>query len=107
MRKFIRRDGPPVDQSDGDVPQRGGPISDKLSAQVCSASNDAVEYIDRVILDLQDLRNMLRSEGERLDHEVNSYLKLSHAARTAARPVAEGLAKLKIVPGNFDRPAAE
>ena len=107
IRKFIRRDAPPVRQSDGELQQRVEPISDRRSAQIHSASEDAIACIDRVILDLQDVRNMLRSEAERLHHEVNNYLDLSHAAKIAARAIAESLAKSRIVPGNLDRPAAE
>jgi hypothetical protein len=107
MRNFIRRDGSVVRQADGEVSQASEPASDMLRVQLQLASNDAVECIDRVILDLQELRNTLRREGERLERAVNSYLDLSHAAKKTAREIAENLAKWKMVPGNLDRTAAE
>jgi len=107
MRNFVRRDASIVRQTDGEASPTSEPVSDRLRRQLQLASNDAVECIDRVILDLQDIRNTLLHEGQRLEHAVNSYLELSHAAKNAARAIAENLAKWKMAPGNFDRPAAE
>ncbi len=42
-----------------------------------------MEEIDRVILELQSVRDMLRKEGDRVSREVAGYASLSHAAMTA------------------------
>ena len=107
MRKFIRRDACLAHRIDNGVPQTDEPAAGKLNAKIYSATNDAIECMDRIILDLQDVRNTLCREGECLEREVNNYVNLSHTAEIAARLIAENLAKLKMAPGDFDRPAAE
>jgi hypothetical protein len=54
-----------------------------------------MEQIDRVILELQGVREMLRSEGERVTREIAGFASLNHAAMTAMRVVAESLAQWK------------
>ena len=107
IRKFIRRDGLPVERMSSQAPEAGALATDGLRAQIRSTSNDAMECIDRVISDLQEVRHMLGRERERLEREINHYANLSQAAQNAARAIAESLAKLKMTPSNFERPAAE
>jgi hypothetical protein len=107
IRKFIRRDGLPGERMSSHAPEAGALATDGLRAQIRSTSNDAMECIDRVISDLQEVRHMLGRERERLEREINHYANLSQAAQNAARAIAESLAKLKMTPSNFERPAAE
>jgi hypothetical protein len=48
-----------------------------------------------VILELQGVREMLRTEGERVTREISGFASLNHAAMTAMRVVAESLAQWK------------
>jgi len=107
IRKFIRRDELPVERMTSQAPEAGALAADRLRVQMGSTSNDAIERIDRVISDLQEVRHMLRRERERLENEINNYANLSHAAQNAVHAIAENLAKLKKTPSNFERPAAE
>jgi vacuolar-type H+-ATPase subunit I/STV1 len=107
IRKFIRRDELPVERMSSQAPEAGALAADRLRAQMCSTSNDAIERVDRVISELHEVRHMLCRERERLEREINSYANLSHAAQNAVRAIAESLAKLKKTPNNFERPAAE
>ena len=107
MRRFIQPDEPLIHQTDDEAQQTRGPTADKLRALINSTSNDAIDCIGRLILELQDVRNNLRHEGERLEREINSYVHLCDTARLAARAIAESLVKSKTAPGEFDRSAAE
>lgn len=106
IRKLIGRDELPVERVSSQAPEAGALAADRLRAQMGSTSNDAIERIDRVISDLQEVRHMLRRECERLEREINSYANLNHATQNAVRAIAENLAKLRKTPSNFEHPAA-
>ena len=105
--EISQRDVPLIHQTDDEARQTSGPAADKLRALIGSASNDAIDCIDRLILDLQDVCTNLRHKGERLEREVNSYVHLCDTAKLAARAIAESLVKSKTAPDELDRPAAE
>ena len=65
-----------------------GENPNELIRRVAGAS---IEEIDRVILELQGMREMLRSEGERVSRELNGYASLNHASLTAMRVIGDSL----------------
>jgi hypothetical protein len=50
-----------------------------------------LDEIDRVIIELQSVREMLRKEGERVNREIAGYASLSHSAMTAMRVIGDSL----------------
>jgi hypothetical protein len=52
-----------------------------------------VAEIDRVMLELRGVRDMLRSEGERVQRTISDYAALNHTARTSMQIISEGLAR--------------
>jgi hypothetical protein len=79
---------------------------DNLNALIRRVSGASMEEIDRVILELQGVREMLRSEGERVGREIAGYASLSHAAMTAMKVIGDSLTQWKNAPGNAgNRPA--
>jgi hypothetical protein len=68
-----------------------------------------MEEIDRVILELQGVRDMLRNEGERVSREIAGYASLNHAAMTAMKVIGDSLKQWKEGPdapaGHGQRPA--
>ena len=65
-----------------------------------------MEEIDRVILELQSVRDMLRKEGERVSREIASYASLSHAAMTAMTVIADSLTQWKGAPNKSNQRSA-
>ena len=55
----------------------------------------SIEEIDRVILELQDLRDTLRKGGERVSHEIARYTGLNQASMTAMKSIADSLIQRK------------
>jgi hypothetical protein len=55
----------------------------------------SMEEIDRVILELQDLRDTLRKEGDRVSHEVARYTRLNQASMTAMKSITDSLIQRK------------
>jgi hypothetical protein len=94
IREFIRRDVAPR-RSRGDAPAAGDPATDHVNKLIDQVSGGSMEQIDRVILELQGVRDMLRTEGERVTREISGFASLNHAAMTAMRVVAESLSQWK------------
>jgi hypothetical protein len=94
IRVFIRRDVAPR-RPRGDAPAAGDPATDHVNKLIDQVSGGSMEQIDRVILELQGVRDMLRTEGERVTREISGFASLNHAAMTAMRVVAESLSQWK------------
>ena len=80
LSALIRRDIPPSRHRDSEAvadPTSGHP--NELLQQVANAS---IEEIDRIILELQGVRDMLRGEGERLSNEIARYATLNNMTMT-------------------------
>jgi hypothetical protein len=94
IREFIRRDVAPR-RARGEGQAGGDSSSDQVNRLIEQVSGGSMEQIDRVILELQGVREMLRTEGERVTREISGFASLNHAAMTAMRVVAESLAQWK------------
>ncbi len=96
IREFVRRDVapahrmPPATQMTGRDTQ-----AEQVNALVARVANASMEEIDRVILELQGVREMLRAEGERVTRDIAGYASLSHAALTSMRVIGDSLAQWK------------
>jgi hypothetical protein len=55
----------------------------------------SLEEIDRVIRELESVRDMIRNEGERVSREIAGYASLSHAAITAMKVIADSVKEWK------------
>jgi hypothetical protein len=78
--------------------QQDDPANDPavdLSGLIQRVAGPSIEEIDRVILELQDLRNTLRNEGERVSHEIARYTRLNQASMTAMKSIADSLIQKK------------
>jgi hypothetical protein len=67
-------------------------MDDGLIGRIGRAS---IEEIDRVILELQEVRNLLCNEGERLSHEIARYTSLSRMSMTAMKSISDSLKQSK------------
>jgi hypothetical protein len=103
IREFVRRDVALLRQQRLDGEAAAGPIADNLSALIRRVSGASMEEIDRVILELQGVRDMLRHEGDRVGREIAGYASLNHAAMTAMKVIADSVMQWKNASGN--RPA--
>src|ERR1700757_1483175 len=76
IREFVRRDIAHLrrQRPEDSAPE---PVSDNLNGLIRRVSGASMEEIDRVILELQAVRDLLRTEGERANREISSYASLS------------------------------
>ena len=90
IREFVRRDisvfrRPRQDSGDAAV--------ENISSLIQRVSVASVAEIDRVINELNGVRDMLRSEGERVQREITSYASLSQAAMSSMKVITDSLAQ--------------
>ncbi len=95
IREFVRRDVTALRRPRADVETAGDPVAGNLNTLIRRVSGASMEEIDRVILELQSVRDILRDEGDRVSREVAGYASLSHAAMTAMTVIADSLTQWK------------
>ena len=104
--EFVRRDVAFVRRQRSETNAAADPAAESLNALIRRVAGASMEEIDRVILELQSVRDMLRSEGERVSRELSGYASLSHASMTAMRVIADSLKQWKDAPLNPARRTA-
>ena len=100
IREFVRRDVAFLRRPRNDVdaaPEQ--PVAENLNALIRRVSGASMGEIDRVISELQSVRDMLHAEGDRVNREIAGYASLSHAAMTAMKVIGDSLAQWKAAPG--------
>jgi len=105
IREFVRRDIAFLrrPRNEGEAPQ-DQPVAENLNALIRRVSGASMDEIDRVIAELQSVREMLRVEGERVNREIAGYASLSHAAMTAMKVIGDSLTQWKSAPNKQPRP---
>ncbi len=98
IREFIRRDVTFLRRRTPEAQAAPESEAENVNALVRRVSGNSLEEIDRVILELRTVRDMLRSEGERVTREVAGFASLNHAAVTSMKVIADSLAKWRSPP---------
>jgi hypothetical protein len=95
IREFVRRDAAALrgpSERDGEL------VANNISALLQRVSGHSVHEIDRLIEELQMLRERLHLEGERVHRNIVEYATLSQAAMQSTKIIAESLTLWKKVP---------
>ena len=103
IREFVRRDVATLRRQRSDGDGAADPAAENLNALIRRVAGASMEEIDRVILELQGIRDMLRSEGERVSRELAGYASLSHASMTAMKVIGDSLKQWKDAPLTHSR----
>ena len=101
IREFVRRDVSFLrkPRNEGE-PAASDPVTENLNSLIRRVSGASMEEIDRVILELQGIRDMLKAEGDRVGREIAGYASLSHASMTAMKVIGDSLEQWKSVPNS-------
>lgn len=97
IREFVRKDVAFLRRPRQDAPMDNA-AAENVNSLIRRVSGASMEEIDRVILELQKVRDMLRHEGERVQREISGYASLSHSAMTAMKVIADSLEQWKSAP---------
>ena len=106
IREFVRRDVATLRRQRNEGDAAADPAAENLNALIRRVAGASMEEIDRVILELQGIRDMLRSEGERVSRELSGYASLSHASMTAMKVIGDSLKQWKDAPLTHSRRTA-
>ena len=69
--------------------------TENLNVMIRHTTIDSMEEIDRVIRELESVRDMLLNEGARISREVNRYASVKRAAAAAMEAISENLKQWK------------
>src|SRR5262245_27865366 len=93
IREFVRRD---VSVFRRQRTEGGGDMAvDNINSLLQRVAAQSTGEIDHVIGELPRLRDMLRSEAERVQREISGYASLSQAAMTSMKIIADSLTQWK------------
>lgn len=95
IREFIRRDVTMRRQPDPLTGTQSDNGSENLSSLIERVSAATVVEIDRVIGELQNIRSLLHSEGDRVRREITGYAGLSQSTVATMKVIADTLSQLK------------
>jgi len=95
IREFVRRDFASARRQ---PENEGEAVANNISSLLQRVSGSSVQEIDRLIGELQTLRDMLQNEGVRVQREIIQYANLSQAAMQSTKIIAESLTNWKKVP---------
>jgi hypothetical protein len=95
IHSLVRRDVVKVPKNRSEAAATGNPAKERVNLLIGRVVGESLEEIDRVILDLQSVRHMLRNEGERVSREIAGYVSLNHAATTAMKVISGSLKQWK------------
>jgi hypothetical protein len=95
IREFVRRDVATFrrqPESEGEV------VANNIGTLLQRVAGTSVKEIDKLIVELQTLRNMLQDESTRVQREIVEFATLSQAAMQSTKIIAESLTHWKRVP---------
>lgn len=99
IREFIRRDVTARRRTRDDT---NDPAVESVNLLIERVSGQTVTEIERVVGELNNMRDMLRREGERVQRELTGYAGLSQSAMMSMKIISESLAQWK--PGALTTP---
>ena len=92
IREFVRRDGQGLRRapdSDSEV------VAHNISTLLQRVAGTSVQEVDRLIVELQGLRELLQTEGARVQREITEYAHLSQSAMQSTKIITDSLANWK------------
>src|SRR5260370_5835865 len=95
IREFVRRDVATLrrqPESDSEM------VASNIGTLLQRVAGTSVKEIDKLILGLQTLREMLHNEGAPVRREIVEYATLSQAATQSTRLIAESLTRRENAP---------
>jgi hypothetical protein len=91
IKEFVRRDAPFLRRPQ---PEAGGEANN-VSSLIQRVAGTSMNEIERLIAQLQDMRDFLQIEGERIQREIAGYALLSQTARTHIETLSDHMAQWK------------
>jgi hypothetical protein len=96
IRDFVRQD---VTQVRRVAPAADGTteVATNINSLVQRVAGNSLREMQNVIWELENLRDFLQSEGERVQREISNYAQLTQAAMSSTRTIADNIVPWKKV----------
>jgi hypothetical protein len=92
IREFIRKDIAPSRR----IPTESGEFAvNSVNSLVQRVAGTSLQEIDNLVIELQNLRDFLVSEGERVQREIAGYGELSKATLRSAKIITDSMPNWK------------
>jgi hypothetical protein len=95
---FVRRDFAPLKRPESlKRPDLGSGefAASNIRSLVQRVAGTSLQEIDNLIGELQNLRDYIANEGERVQREITGYAQLNHATLTSTRIISDSMSKWK------------
>jgi hypothetical protein len=96
IREFVRRDV--VTNRERQPENDSEMVASSINSLLQRATATSVQEIDKLITELETLRDMLHSEAARVQREIVEYATLTQGALQSTKIIAESLTQWKKVP---------
>ena len=94
VREFVRRDIS-IRQRPRTPAGGGDAAAENMNSLIQRVSVASMEEIERVISELQAMRDSLRAEADRVQRDITNYAGMSQAAMSSMRVIGDSLRQLK------------
>ena len=83
-------------------PDMVGDVNQAIGALIDNVSTTSIAEIEKLISDLETVRNYLKAEGDRIQQEMARYAHLSDTASASVKIIAERLGQWREWPANVN-----
>jgi ABC-type transporter Mla subunit MlaD len=97
---YLRRPGTTHGAEPGLEPGAEAAVSN-VNSLIQRVAGNSLSEIEHLISELEDLRELLHAEGQRVQRELSGYAQLSQTAMQSTRTIAENVAQWKRTAENF------
>lgn len=92
---YLRRPGAGMTNSDPAPDTSAEATVSSVNSLIQRVAGTSLAEIERLITELEGLRDLLHSEGQRVQREISGYAQLSQAAMKSTRIISENVAQWK------------
>jgi hypothetical protein len=101
IREFVRNDiaylrRPPIPSPDtAPIDPNAEATVNNVNSLIQRVAGTSLAEIEKLISELESLRDLLHAEGQRVQREISGYAQLSHAAMKSTRMIADNVTQWK------------
>jgi hypothetical protein len=101
IRDFVRNDiaylrRPPIPSPEtAPIDSNAEATANNVNSLIQRVAGTSLAEIEKLIAELESLRDLLHAEGQRVQREISGYAQLSHAAMKSTRMIADNVTQWK------------
>ncbi len=100
---YLRRPGATMASSEPPLDAGAEATVNSVNSLIQRVAGTSLAEIERLITELEGLRDLLHAEGQRVQREISGYAQLSQAAMKSTRIISENVAQWKKAAENLRR----